>query len=101
MSPNTSCTPSASLSAEGAIEKARTAADAGHPTTFFEEPLNAGRYSMLKMPLYPIEGGLPCSSTAGAIGVSGVLPHLDGEIASVGLEALDRSGLAPAPTGAA
>jgi glc operon protein GlcG len=30
-------------SAEGAIEKARTAAEGGHPTTFFEEPLNAGR----------------------------------------------------------
>ena len=38
------------MSAEGAIEKARTAAEGGHPTTFFEEPLNAGRYSMLKMP---------------------------------------------------
>ena len=37
-------------SAEGAIEKARTAADGGHPTPFFEEPLNAGRYSILKMP---------------------------------------------------
>jgi glc operon protein GlcG len=81
------------LSAEGAIEKARTAADAGQPTTFFEEPLNAGRYSMLKMPLYPIEGGLPVlvnGRCAGAIGVSGVLPHLDAAIAEAGLRALDE-----------
>ena len=48
------------LSAEGAVEKARTAAEGGHPTTYFEEPLNAGRISMLKMPhIYPVEGGDP------------------------------------------
>lgn len=88
------------LSAEGAIEKARTAADAGFPTTFFEEPLNAGRFSMLKMPLYPIEGGIPVivdGQCAGAIGMSGVLPNLDAAIADAGLKALDRAALA-APT---
>jgi len=82
------------LSAEGAIEKARTAADAGFPTTFFEEPLNAGRYSMLKMPVYPIEGGIPVivdGQCAGAIGVAGVLPELDATIANAGLRALDDS----------
>lgn len=81
------------LSAEGAIEKARTAADAGFPTTFFEEPLNGGRFSMLKMPVYPIEGGIPVivdGRCAGAIGVSGVLPHLDAAIAEAGLRALDE-----------
>jgi glc operon protein GlcG len=46
-------------SAEGAIEKARTAAEGGHPTAFFEEPLNSGRISMLTMPIYPVEGGIP------------------------------------------
>jgi glc operon protein GlcG len=90
-------------SAEGAIEKARTAADGGHPTTFFEEPLNADRYSMLKMPhIYPVEGGIPVivdGQWVGAIGVASVLPHLDAAVADAGRKALDRSDLAIAPTG--
>ena len=80
-------------SAEGAIEKARTAAEGGHPTTVFEEPLNAGRYSMLKMPINPLEGGIPVivdGQCVGAIGVVGVLPHLDAAIAEAGLKALDH-----------
>ena len=88
-------------SAEGAIEKARTAAEGGHPTTFFEEPLNAGRYSMLKMPhIYPVEGGIPVivdGQCVGAIGVSGVLPHLDATIADAGLKALDHARLTAIP----
>jgi glc operon protein GlcG len=91
-------------SAEGAIEKARTAAEGGHPTTFFEEPLNAGRYSMLKMPhIYPVEGGIPVivdGRCAGAIGVAGALPELDAMIADAGLQAF-HSDLAVAPTGGA
>lgn len=90
------------MSAEGAIEKARTAAEGGHPTTFFEEPLNAGRYSMLKMPhIYPVEGGIPVivdGHCVGAVGVAGVLPHLDAAIAKAGLQALDGSGLAALAT---
>ena len=89
------------MSAEGAIEKARTAADGGHPTTFFEEPLNAGRYSMLKMPIYPLEGGIPVivdGQCVGAIGVAGVLPHLDAAIADAGAKALESPDLALAPT---
>jgi glc operon protein GlcG len=92
-------------SAEGAVEKARTAAEGGQPTTFFEEPLNAGRYSMLKMPhIYPVEGGLPVimdGQCVGAIGVAGVLPHLDAAIADAGRKALDRSDLAVASTAGA
>lgn len=79
------------FSAEGATEKARTAAEGGHPTTFFEEPLNVGRYSLLKMPGYPIEGGIPVivdGRCAGAIGVAGVLPEFDTAIAEAGLTAL-------------
>jgi glc operon protein GlcG len=79
------------LSADGAAEKARTAAEGGHPTTFFEEPLNAGRVSMLKMHIYPLEGGIPIivdGQCAGAIGVAGVLPQLDAAIADAGLKSL-------------
>jgi glc operon protein GlcG len=89
------------MSTEGAIQKARTAAEGGHPTTFFEEPLNAGRYSMLKMPhIYPVEGGIPVivdGQCVGAIGVSGVLPHLDAAIADAGLKALDHARLTAIP----
>ena len=82
------------LSADGAVEKARTAAEGGHPTTFFEEPLNAGRVSMLKMPIYPLEGGIPVivdGQCVGAIGVDGVLPELDAAIADAGLKSLDHA----------
>ncbi len=82
-------------SGEGAAEKARTAAESGQPTTFFEEPLNAGRISMLKMPIYPVEGGVPVivdGQCAGAIGVAGGLPELDAAIAEAGLAALDHAG---------
>ncbi len=88
------------LSADGAVEKARTAAEGGHPTTFFEEPLNAGRVSMLKMPIYPLEGGIPIivnGQCAGAIGVAGVLPELDAAIADAGLKSVDRATSPAAP----
>ena len=87
-------------SADGAVEKARTAAEGGHPTTFVEEPLNAGRVSMLKMPVYPLEGGIPVivdGQCAGAIGVAGVLPELDAAIADAGLKSLDRATPRAAP----
>ena len=90
------------LSADGAVEKARTAAEGGHPTTFFEEPLNAGRVSMLKMPIYPLEGGIPIivdGQCAGAMGVAGVLPELDATIADAGLKALDRATSPATPMG--
>jgi heme-degrading protein len=73
------------------------------PPPFFDEPLNVGRYSMLKMPhIYPVEGGIPVivdGQWVGAIGVASVLPHLDAAVADAGRKALDRSDLAMAPTG--
>ncbi len=79
------------MSAEGALDKARSAAEGGHPTTFFEEPLNEGRYSVLRLPHTPIPGGLPLlvdDQCVGAIGVAGAPPHLDVEIAQAGVAAL-------------
>lgn len=72
------------MSAQGAFDKARSAAEGGHPTVFFEKPLNEGRFSMLKLPHTPIEGGVPVfidGTCAGAIGVAGAPPHLDSEFA--------------------
>ena len=82
------------MSAEGATDKARSAAEGGHPTSFFENALNEGMYSVLRLPVTPIEGGLPVlvdGQCAGAIGVSGVLPQDDAAIAAAGLQALARS----------
>jgi glc operon protein GlcG len=72
------------FSAEGAYDKARTSAEGGHPTTFFEKPLNEGRFSMVKLPHTPIEGGLPLifkDQCIGAIAVAGAPPHIDSAIA--------------------
>ena len=72
------------MSAQGAFDKARSAAEGGHPTTFFEKPLNEGRFSMVKMPHTPIEGGLPVfvdGVCVGAVGVAGAPPHLDSQFA--------------------
>jgi glc operon protein GlcG len=73
------------------------------PPPFFDESLNVGRYSMLKMPhIHPVEAGIPVivdGQWVGAIGVASVLPHLDAAVADAGSKALDRSDLAMAPTG--
>jgi glc operon protein GlcG len=77
------------FSAEGAYDKARSAAEGGHPTTFFEEPLNKGRFSMVTMPHTPVEGGLPIfyeGQCVGGIGIAGAPPHLD---AAIGQSAID------------
>jgi glc operon protein GlcG len=72
------------MSAEGAFDKARSSAEGGHPTTFFEKPLNEGRYSMVRLPHVAIEGGVPVlldGQCVGAVGVAGAPPHLDSKIA--------------------
>lgn len=72
------------MSTEGALDKARSAAEGGHPTTFFEKPLNEGRLSVLRLPVTCVEGGVPVvvdEQCVGAIGIAGGPPHLDGEIA--------------------
>lgn len=78
------------MSAQGAYDKARSAAEGGHPTTFFEKPLNEGRFSMLKMPHTPVEGGVPVlinGQCVGAVGVAGAPPHLDALIAETAIQA--------------
>ncbi|QSR19343.1 heme-binding protein [Novosphingobium sp. KA1] len=78
------------FSAEGSFDKARSSAEGGHPTTFFEKPLNEGRFSMVKLPHTPIEGGLPIlieGQCVGAVGVAGAPPHLDAEFAQAAIDA--------------
>ena len=76
---------------EIAIEKGRSAAVARRPTKMWEERIAAGRVSMLKMPVLPVEGGVPImvkGECVGAVGVSGVQSHEDAQIAQAGIDAV-------------
>lgn len=78
--------------AEIAVEKARTAAVSRRSSKMWEERVAGGRLSMLKMPVLPVQGGLPIMVTGecvGAVGVSGVQSHEDEQIAQAGIDALN------------
>jgi glc operon protein GlcG len=74
-----------------AVEKARTAATTRRPSKMWEERVAGGRMSMLKMPVLPVQGGLPImaqGSCVGGIGASGVQSHEDEQIVQAGIDAL-------------
>jgi glc operon protein GlcG len=74
-----------------AVEKARTAATTRRPSKMWEERVAGGRLSMLKMPVLPVQGGLPImveGSCVGGIGASGVQSHEDEQIVQAGIDAL-------------
>jgi uncharacterized protein GlcG (DUF336 family) len=78
--------------AEIAIMKARTSALTRRPSKMWEDRVAAGRVAMLKMPVLPVQGGLPIMAEGvcvGGIGVSGVQSHEDEQICQAGLNALD------------
>lgn len=79
-------------SIEVAITKAKVALMFRRPTAFWEETVASGRYGYLAMPgMLPIEGGVPLvheDEIVGAIGISGVRSHEDGQIAAAGAAAL-------------
>lgn len=85
-------------SVEVAIEKARAAIAFKRPTKAWEERLATGRQGYLTLPgVLALEGGLPLAmgnDTVGAVGVSGVASHEDGQIAKAGADSLQaaRSG---------
>jgi len=57
-----------------------------------EDRIAAGRVALLKMPVLPVQGGVPImhqGECVGAIGVSGVQSHEDEMICSAGIAALD------------
>ena len=77
--------------AEIAIEKGRSAALTRRSTKMWEDRIAAGRMVMLKMPVLPVQGGLPIVSDGtcvGAVGVSGVQSHEDEQIAAAGIKAV-------------
>jgi uncharacterized protein GlcG (DUF336 family) len=72
--------------------KANTAALARRETKFYEDLVNGGRFAFLSAPLSGVlEGGVPIMKDGqclGAVGVSGVLPAQDAQIAQAGVAAL-------------
>jgi glc operon protein GlcG len=77
--------------AEIAIEKARTAALTRRSSKMWEDRIAGGRIVMLKMPVLPVQGGLPImveGTCVGAVGISGVQSHEDEQIATAGIKAV-------------
>ena len=77
--------------AEIAVEKARTAAVSRRTSGSWEERIKGGRIAMLKMPVLPVQGGVPIvvdGECVGAVGVSGVQSHEDEQIAQAGIDAV-------------
>ncbi len=82
----------APASAYIAVEKARSAALGRRETRDYEEMVNAGRTAFVTAPLLTsLEGGVPLrvdGQVVGAIGVSGVKPGQDAQVAMAGAAAL-------------
>jgi glc operon protein GlcG len=79
------------VSAQIATEKGRSAAVARRSTKVSEDRIAAGRVALLKMPVLPVQGGVPIlheGQCVGGIGVSGVASHEDEQVANAGLAAL-------------
>ncbi len=77
--------------AEIAVQKGRSAAISRRSTKMWEDRIKDGRVSMLKMPVLPVQGGIPImhqGECVGGIGVSGVQSHEDEQIAQAGANAL-------------
>lgn len=85
----------APIAAYVAPEKARTAAVGQKESRIFEEMINAGRNAFLSAPLLQgmLTGGIPIlheGQVIGAVGVSGVKPDQDAEIAQAGIAGLSE-----------
>jgi glc operon protein GlcG len=77
--------------AEIAVMKASTAALTRRSSKMWEDRVAGGRMVMLKMPVLPVQGGLPIiveGVCVGAVGVSGVQSHEDEVVAKAGIDAL-------------
>lgn len=75
------------------VEKARTAALGRRESQGYEEMINGGRTAFLSAPQLSgmLSGGLPVTvdgQVVGAVGVSGVKPEQDVQVARAGVDAL-------------
>ena len=75
-----------------ATEKARTSALGRRESKSYEDMVNGGRYAFLSAPLLTsLEGGVPIvfdGQVIGAVGVSGVKPEQDAQVAKAGAQCL-------------
>ena len=81
----------APVTAQIATEKGRSAAVSRRSTKVSEDRIAAGRVALLKMPVLPVQGGVPImhqGECVGAIGVSGVQSHEDEAVCNAGIAAL-------------
>jgi glc operon protein GlcG len=77
---------------EVSIEKARTAVFFKRPTKALEDAIAGGRNAVLKLPVMPVEGGIPIivdGRVLGAVGVSGGTSQQDAQVAQAGINALE------------
>jgi glc operon protein GlcG len=76
-----------------ATEKARTAALGRRESKQYEDMINGGRTAFLSAPLVAtLEGGVPVvvdGQVVGAVGVSGVKPDQDSQVARIGANSLN------------
>src|SRR6266581_6662832 len=78
------------------IGKARTSAIFKKPTSFFEDTINQGRFTMTALPDFtPLQGGVPIivdGQVIGAVGVSGAKSAAqDEEVAKAGAAAVEST----------
>ena len=79
------------MSVQVAPEKARASVHARRPTKLLEDMVNNGRIAGLDLPVQCIEGGemiVVDGEVVGAVGVSGVKPFEDAQIARAGITAI-------------
>jgi len=78
-----------------AIDKARSAALTGRPTSFFEEMVSGGKAGVLALAgIVPMTGGIPVfyeQTLIGGIAASGVASAFDVQIAGAGVEAFQAA----------
>jgi glc operon protein GlcG len=82
----------APIGSEIAVGKARTSALGRRESRLYEEMINNGRTAFLSAPLVTgLEGGIPVlvgGQVVGAVGVSGVKPGEDAQVARAGAQAV-------------
>lgn len=83
----------APMSSYVATEKARSAALGRKETQVFEDMINGGRTAFLSAPVLQglMTGGVPVlveGHVAGSVGISGVKPDQDAQVAKAGIQAI-------------
>lgn len=80
------------FSIDAATQKARTSAFGARETQLFEEMINNGRTAFLSAPMDSmLSGGVPVlidGQVAGTVGISGVKPDQDVQVARAGVAAI-------------